>query len=111
MTPCKVEQALRGTSYKKKKHKKIRAYRKSVQKDPTVKRCLFFSRIRATKIGQRNAFYWQRILESSCVRKETIEIDILVTSMNGGRKILQSIRIASIPPLGIRKWNQSNHFR
>ena len=42
MTPCKVEQALRGTSYKKKKHKKIRAYRKSVQKDPTVKRCLFF---------------------------------------------------------------------
>ena len=27
-------------SYKKKKHKKITAYRKSVQKEPTVKRCL-----------------------------------------------------------------------
>ena len=27
-------------SYKKKKHKKIKAYRKSVQKEPTVKRCL-----------------------------------------------------------------------
>ena len=55
-----------------------------------------FCRIRATKIGQRKAFYWQRILESSCVRKEIIEIDILVISMNGSRKILQSIRIASI---------------
>ena len=27
-------------NYKKKKHKKIRAYRKSVWKEPTVKRCL-----------------------------------------------------------------------
>ena len=27
-------------SYKKKKHKKIKAYRKSVKKEPTVKRCL-----------------------------------------------------------------------
>ena len=27
-------------SYKKKKHKKIIAYRKSVQKEPAVKRCL-----------------------------------------------------------------------
>ena len=27
-------------SYKKKKHKNIKAYRKSVQKEPTVKRCL-----------------------------------------------------------------------
>ena len=30
-------------SYKKKKHKKIKAYRKSVQKKPTVKRCLLIS--------------------------------------------------------------------
>ena len=27
-------------SYMKKKHKKIKAYRKSVQKEPSVKRCL-----------------------------------------------------------------------
>ena len=27
-------------SYKKKKYKKIKAYRKSIQKEPTVKRCL-----------------------------------------------------------------------
>ena len=29
-------------SYKKKKHKKIKAYWESVQKEPTVKRCLLF---------------------------------------------------------------------
>ena len=27
-------------SYKKKKHKKIKAHRKSVQKEPIIKRCL-----------------------------------------------------------------------
>ena len=34
-------------------------------------------------IGQRKAFYRQRIPELSCVRKETVGIDILVTSRNG----------------------------
>ena len=37
--------------------------------------------IKATKIiGQRKAFYRQRIPESSCVRKETVDIDIFVIS-------------------------------
>ena len=44
-------------------------------------------------IAQRKAFYRQRTSESSCVRKETIDIDILVKSRNGDRKIMQSIRI------------------
>ena len=57
------------------------------------------SRLKATKIiGQRKAFYRQRIPESSCARKETVEIDILVTSRNGNRKIMRSIRITSRPP-------------
>ena len=48
-------------------------------------------RLKATKIiGQRKAPYRQRIPESSCVRKETVDIDILVTSRNGDRKIMQS---------------------
>ena len=43
------------------------------------------SRLKATKIiGQRKAFYRQRIPGSSCMRKETV--DILVTSRNGDRK-------------------------
>ena len=40
-------------------------------------------------IGQRKAFYRQRIPESSYARNETVDIDILVTS----------IRIMSRPPL------------
>ena len=60
---------------------------------------------------QRKAFYRHRIPELSCVRKETIDIDILPTSRNGDRKIIQYIRITSRPPLIITKWNQLSQFR
>ena len=57
------------------------------------------SRLKATKIiGQR-----QEIPGSSFTRKETVDIDILVTSRNGDRKFMQSIRITSRPPSRIRK--------
>ena len=62
-------------------------------------------------IGQRKAFYKQRIPDSSCVVKETVYIDTLLTSRNGDRKIMQSIRIRSRPPSRIRKWNQLSQFR
>ena len=40
----------------------------------------FNSKLKATKIiAQRKAFYRKRIPESSCTRKETVDIDILVT--------------------------------
>ena len=56
------------------------------------------SRLKASRIiGQKKAFYRQRIPEPSCARKETVDIDILVTSRNGDRKIIQSIRITSRP--------------
>ena len=62
------------------------------------------SRLKAIKIiGQRKAFYRQRIPESSYARKETVDIDILVTSMNDDRKIIQSIRITNRPPSRKRK--------
>ena len=54
-------------------------------------------------IRQRNACSRQRILGA---RKETVDIDILVTSRNGDRKIMQSIRITSRPTSRKRKWNQ-----
>ena len=48
------------------------------------------SGLKATKIiGHRKAFYRQRIPEFSYARKETVDIDILVTSRNGHRKIMQ----------------------
>ena len=50
-------------------------------------------------IGQRKTLHRQRIPESSCVGKETVDIDILVTSRNGHRKIMQSIRIRVDLPL------------
>ena len=52
------------------------------------------SGLKATKIiGQGKTFYRQRIPEFSCPRKETVDIDTHVTSRNGDRKIMQSIRI------------------
>ena len=67
--------------------------------------------VNSTKIiGQREAFYRQKIPESSCARKETVDMDMLVTSRNGDRKIMQSIRIMSRPPLRKRKWNQLSQF-
>ena len=65
------------------------------------------SRLRATKvIGQRKSFYRQRIPESTCARKETVDINVLVTARNGDRKIMQSIRITCRLLSRIRKWNQ-----
>ena len=70
------------------------------------------SRLKVTEIiGQRKAFYSQRPPESSGARKETADIDILVTSRNGDRKIMQSIRIMSRTPSRIKKWNQFSQFR
>ena len=69
------------------------------------------SRLKATKIiGQRKAFYRQRIPESSYVRKETVDKDILVTSRKGDRKLMQSIRITSKPSSRKRKRNQLSQF-
>ena len=69
------------------------------------------SRLKATKIiGQRKAFYRQRIPESSYARKETVDIDILVKSRNGDKKIMQIIRILRRPPSRKRKWNQLSLF-
>ena len=39
----------------------------------------------------------ERIPESSCARTETVDIDILVTSRNGDKKIMKSIRITRPP--------------
>ena len=69
------------------------------------------SGLQATQIiGQRKVFYRQRIPEFSRARKETVDIDILVTSRNGDRKIMQSIRIRSRSPLRKRKWNELSQF-
>ena len=80
-------------SYKKKEHKMIKAYRKSLYKEPTVNSCLLILDLKALRSqvkGKRKAFYRQRIPESSCARKKTVDIGILVTSRNGDRKIMRN---------------------
>ena len=47
---------MRHGTYKKKKHKKMRAHRKSVQKEPIVKRCLF--RLKAKNSRLKATFSW-----------------------------------------------------
>ena len=64
--------------------------------------------IAATKIkGQWKAFYRQISL---AVRGLTVDKDILVTSRNGDRKIMQSIISTRRPVSRIRKWNQFSQF-
>ena len=87
-------------SCKKKNHKK---------KEPAVKTCMVILAI--SIIGQKKALYRQRIPVSKCARKETVDIDILVTSADGDRKVMQSIRITSRLPSRIRNWNQLSQFR
>ena len=99
-------------SYKKKKPKKIKAYRESVQKEPTVKMCLIILDLKAVQIiGQGEVFYRQRFSASNCAKKETVGIGILLTSRDGDRKIMQSIRVTNRPNLGIRKRNHFSQFR
>ena len=45
------------------------------------------------------------------MRKETVDMDILVTSRNDGGKIMQPTRITSRPTSRIKKWNQLSQFR
>ena len=56
------------------------------------------SRLKPTKIiGQRKAFYKQKVAEFRCARKDIVDIEILVASRNGDRKVMQCIRITSRP--------------
>ena len=110
-TLCKAEKLLRGKELQEKDAQKDYSIQKICLERTYSKKVSVDSRPKATKIkSQRKAFNGQRIPESSCARKETVDIDILVTSRNGDRKIMQSIRITSRPPSRKRKWNQLSQF-
>ena len=65
------------------------------------------SRLKAIKIiGQRKAYYRQRIPGPSRARKETVDIDILVTSRNGDRKK----EVEPVEPV-LKNIYQSNTYR
>ena len=110
--PCKAEQPLQGMELQEKEEKdenhRGKLYRKNSRKKVSIN-----SRLKAIYIiGQRKAFCGQRIPESSCARKETVDIEILITSRRkGDRKIMQPIRITSVTATRMRKWNQFSQFR
>ena len=103
-TPCKAEQPLRGMELQEKQAQKDHSIEEICLERAYSSKASVNSRLQAAKIiDPRKAFYRQRIPESSCARKKTVDIDILVTSRNGDRKIMQSIRITSRPPSRKRK--------
>ena len=111
-TPCKAEQPLRGMELQEKEEKDENHRGKLYRKNPR-KKVSINSRLKAIYIiGQRKAFCGQRIPESSCARKETVDIEILITSRRkGDRKIMQPIKITSETPTRMRKRNQFSQFR
>ena len=101
-TPCKAKQPLCGIELQQKEAQKHYSIQEICLK--STYKVSVNSILQANKIiGQRKAFYRQRISEPSCVRKETVDIDVLVTSRNGDIKIMQSIRVMSRPPFRKRK--------
>ena len=66
-------------------------------------------------IGQRKAFYEERIPESSYVMKETVDIEILVISRNGDRSnneytFLKNKEVETVEPVQMNIY-QSNIYR
>ena len=59
-------------SYKKKKHKKIKAYRKSVQKEPIVKRCLLIQDLKPLRSQVKGKYSKRREFQSLAVRGKTL---------------------------------------
>ena len=91
---------------REKKNKTFKSIqRKLFRKNLKIKDCC--SRLKATKTIKRKAFCRQRIPESTCAKEESVDMDILITSKNGDRRIMQSVRIVSGPVTRKRKGIQS----
>ena len=87
-------------SYKKKKHKKIKSYKKSLSKEPTVNKCLLILDLKPFKSYVKGKHSIGKEFHSLAVlgKKLVATVDILVISRNSDRKIMQSIRITSRYP-------------
>ena len=95
----------------KKEHKKIKAYRKSVYKEATAKRCLSILDLKPFGSLVKGKHSIGREFQSPAVQgNKTVDIDILVTSRNGDRKIKQSIRITNRWTVQMNIY-QSNKYR
>ena len=67
-TPCKAEQPLQGMELQKKKHEKIVAYRKSLEKEPTVNKCLLILDLKPSTLYVKGKYSIGREFKSLALR-------------------------------------------
>ena len=90
LTPCNAEQPLWDMELQEKEAQKDYSIHKICSEKTYSYKMSVNSRLKANKIiCQRKAFYRQGIPQPCCARKNCWH-DILVTSRNGDRKIMQS---------------------
>ena len=90
-TPCKAEQPLRGMELQEKQAQKDHSIEEICLERAYSSKASVNSRLQAAKIiDPRKAFYRQRIPESSCARKKTVDIDILVRMVTKNHAIYQN---------------------
>ena len=92
ITPCKAEQPLWDMKLQEKEEQeqniffKMKVHKKCVEKTIYRWKVSVSSKLKVIWIiGQKKVFYSQRIPESNCGRKETIDLDILITYRNGDK--------------------------
>ena len=81
-TPCTAEQPLRGMELQE-QDKDEELLRKLIRESPQIYVPI---NSRQFKYRSKKGFCRQRILESDCARKETVDIDVLITSRYGDKK-------------------------
>ena len=78
----------------------MRGVKKRCTERAQRKRCILTLDLKPIQIiGQREVIPRQTIPESSCLRKETVSEDILITSRTDNRKIMQHNRLTSGPSM------------
>ena len=95
-TTYKVEYQLQEIQFLEKEEE---AYRKAVLKKPKDDK------------RQLSILKDENSAGSSCTRKEIVDVDTLLTSINGDRKTMQPIRKASERASKMKKLNQFSQFR
>ena len=90
-TPCKAEQPLRGMELQEKQAQKDHSIEKICLERAYSSKVSVNSRLQAAKIiDPTKAFYRQRVPESSCARKKTVDIAILVRMVTKNHAIYQN---------------------
>ena len=98
-TTYKVEYQLQEIQFLEKEEEEEEAYRKAVLKKPKDDK------------RQLSILKDENSAGSSCTRKEIVDVDTLLTSINGDRKTMQPIRKASEHVSKMKKLNQFSQFR